>query len=137
MNDIIKVLEKEINKALKKDEIPVAALIEKNGKIICKAHNTRQGKCICINHAEVLAILKAEKKLKDWRLNGCNMYVTLEPCNMCRKIIEEARIDNVYYFLPANSNKKKKLTKYQQCINCSYFVDKYSSLIKKYFNNKR
>lgn len=137
MNKIIKILKKEIDKAIKEDEIPVAAIIEKDGKIISKAHNTRQNKYSCINHAEIIAILKAEKKIRDWRLNNYNLYVTLEPCDMCKKVIEESRIKNVYYILPSKYNKKADQTMYQQNILCNDFVDEYNQIIKEYFNNKR
>lgn len=88
-------------KSLKKSEVPIAALIiDENGKIISKAYNTRNIKQQTINHAEILAITKANKKLKSWRLNNCTLYVTIEPCNMCKSVIKESRIQNVYYLLP-------------------------------------
>ncbi len=85
-------------KALKNDEIPVAAIIVKNGKIISRAYNKRRSKSNPLLHAEVQAIVKASKKIKDWRLSGCEMYVTLEPCHMCKEVIKESRIEKVYYF---------------------------------------
>ena len=88
-------------KSLKKSEVPIAALIiDENGKIISKAYNTRNIKQQTINHAEILAITKANKKLKSWRLNNCTLYVTIEPCDMCKSVIKESRIQNVYYLLP-------------------------------------
>ena len=88
-------------KSLKKSEVPIAALIiDENGKIISKAYNTRNIKQQTINHAEILAITKANKKLKSWRLNKCTLYVTIEPCDMCKSVIKESRIQNVYYLLP-------------------------------------
>lgn len=99
---------KEANKALKKDEVPVGAVIVYNGKIIAKAHNTRQKSKDSTNHAEILAIRKACKKLKDFRLNETEMYVTLEPCLMCLGAILNARIKTVYY--GASNNKDNALT---------------------------
>ena len=88
-------------KSLKKSEVPIAALIiDENGKIISKAYNTRNIKQQTINHAEILAITKANKKLKSWRLNKCTLYITIEPCDMCKSVIKESRIQNVYYLLP-------------------------------------
>ena len=88
-------------KSLKKSVVPIAALItDENGKIISKAYNTRNIKQQTINHAEILAITKANKKLKSWRLNKCTLYVTIEPCDMCKSVIKESRIQNVYYLLP-------------------------------------
>ena len=109
---------KESLKANKKNEIPVGAVIVKNNKIISKAKNNRQKKYNVLGHAEIIAILKAEKKLKDWRLDGCTLYVTLEPCDMCYKIINESRIDKVEYLVSKNKvvNKKYKelSNKYQE-----------------------
>ena len=74
---------KEAKKAYKKLEIPVGAVIVKDGKIIAKAHNLKETKNSSISHAEILAIEKANKKLNAWRLENCEMYITLEPCMMC------------------------------------------------------
>ena len=87
----------EAEKALKADEVPVGAVIVKDGKIIAKAHNLTEKKQIATCHAEILAIKKACKKLKSWRLNGTEIYVTTEPCAMCAGAIANARIDKVYF----------------------------------------
>lgn len=99
---IEKELNKLLNKALKKSEVPVAALIVKDNKIISKAYNKRNSTKNPLKHAEILAILGAVKKIKDWRLDECEMYVTLEPCHMCREIIKESRIKKVYYYTEKN-----------------------------------
>lgn len=88
---------KEANKALKKGEVPIGAVIVKNDKIISRAHNMKENKNISTYHAEILAIQKACKKLKNWRLNGCTMYVTVEPCAMCCGAIKESRISTLVY----------------------------------------
>lgn len=87
---------KEAEKAYMKLEVPVGAVIVKNGKIIARAHNLRESKNTSLAHAEILAISKACKKLKSWRLEGCQMYVTLEPCPMCAGAIIQSRIEKVY-----------------------------------------
>ena len=87
---------KEAEKAYKKEEIPVGAVIVKNGKIIARAHNLREKKQSAVAHAEILAIEKANKKLNSWRLVDCDMYVTLEPCTMCMGAIISSRIRNLY-----------------------------------------
>ena len=87
---------KEAQKALAKDEVPIGAVIVLDGKIIARAHNQRQSKKIATHHAEILAIEKACKKLDAWRLEDCDMYVTLEPCSMCAGAIMNARIKNLY-----------------------------------------
>lgn len=87
---------KEAQKAYNKLEIPVGAVIVKDGKIISKAHNIKEEKQDTTKHAEIIAIQKASKKLETWRLNDCEMYVTLEPCSMCAGAIIQSRIKKVY-----------------------------------------
>ena len=87
---------KEAKKAYKKLEIPVGAVIVKNGEIIARAHNKKESKKDTTKHAEILAIQDASKKLDNWRLMGCEMYVTLEPCPMCAGAIIQSRIKKVY-----------------------------------------
>lgn len=84
-------------RAYKKNEVPIGAVIVKDGKIISKAYNQREKKQNAIKHAEIIAIDKACKKLKSWRLDGCTLFVTLEPCPMCSGAICNARIDKVVY----------------------------------------
>ena len=86
----------EAKKAYEKLEVPVGAVIVKNGKIIARAHNEKETKFDTTKHAEILAIQKASKKLKSWRLIDCDMYVTLEPCPMCAGAIINSRIRKVY-----------------------------------------
>lgn len=87
---------KEAQKAYKKLEVPVGAVIVKNGEIIAKAHNLKETKLDTTKHAEILAIQKASKKLKSWRLLDCEMYITLEPCTMCAGAIINSRIKKIY-----------------------------------------
>lgn len=87
---------KEAKKAYGKEEVPVGAVIVKNGKIIAKAHNLKETKKDTTCHAEILAIQKASKKLNAWRLEDCEMYVTLEPCSMCAGALIQSRIKKVY-----------------------------------------
>ena len=87
---------KEAEKAYKKLEVPVGAIIVKDGKIIARAHNQKETKIDTTKHAEILAIQKASKKLKSWRLIDCEMYITLEPCSMCAGAIINSRIKKIY-----------------------------------------
>jgi len=87
---------KEAKKAYDKEEIPVGAVIVKEGKIISRAHNLKELKKNTIKHAEILAIEKASKKLSSWRLEECELYVTLEPCAMCAGAIINSRIKKIY-----------------------------------------
>ena len=84
-------------KAYSKEEISIGAVIVKDNKIISSAHNTREKSQIATHHAEILAIEKACKKLKSWRLDDCDIYVTLEPCPMCAGAIANARIKEVVF----------------------------------------
>ena len=87
---------KEAKKAYEKLEVPVGAVIVKNGKIIARAHNLKETKKDTTKHAEILAIEKASKKLNAWRLLDCEMYITLEPCSMCAGAIINSRIKKIY-----------------------------------------
>lgn len=86
---------KEAKKAYDKDEVPVGAIIVKDNKIIARAHNVKELKKDTTKHAEILAIQKASKKLDTWRLEGCTMYVTLEPCVMCTGATIQSRLDKL------------------------------------------
>ena len=88
---------KEARKAEIKDEVPIGAIIVQDGKIIARAHNLMEKTQFATAHAEILAINKACKKLKSWRLDGAEMYVTIEPCSMCAGAIVNARIKTVYF----------------------------------------
>ena len=95
-------------KACKKDEVPIGAVIVQNGRVIAKAFNKREHSNDATAHAEILAIKKACKKIKDFRLINCDMYVTLEPCAMCMGAILNDRITNLYF--GAYANKPNTLT---------------------------
>ena len=87
---------KEAKKAYKKKEVPIGAVIVKDNKIIARAHNLRETKKKATAHAEILAIEKACKKLGAWRLENCDLYVTLEPCTMCAGAIINSRIKRLF-----------------------------------------
>ncbi len=87
---------KEAKKAKKLNEVPIGCVIVKDNKIIGRGYNRRMKDKNTLSHAELNAIKKASKKLKDWRLDDCEMYVTTEPCQMCSGAIVQARIKKVY-----------------------------------------
>lgn len=87
----------QAKKALKNNEVPVGAVIIKNNKIISKAYNKKEKAKNSTKHAEIIAISKACKKLKNWRLEDCEIYVTMEPCMMCSGAIEQSRIKKIIY----------------------------------------
>jgi tRNA(adenine34) deaminase len=82
------------------DEVPVGALIVRDGQIISRAYNTRETSKCATHHAEILAIEEACRVLGGWRLPGCTLYVTMEPCAMCAGAIINARIPRVVYGAP-------------------------------------
>ena len=88
---------KEAAKAPSEHEVPVGAVVVCGGRIIARAHNRRENKQSATAHAEILAIEKACRKLKSWRLEGCELYVTLEPCPMCAGAIVQSRIEKVFF----------------------------------------
>ena len=93
----MKIALKEARKAFSKGEIPVGAVIVQNGKIIARAHNLRESKQNVIKHTEIIALEKACAKLKNWRLIGCSIYVTMFPCPMCASAINQSRISKLVY----------------------------------------
>lgn len=93
----MKIALKLAKKALKHGEVPVGAIIVKDNKIISKAYNKKEKIYDVIKHAEIIAISKACRKLKNWRLENCEMYVTMEPCMMCSGAIEQSRLKKIIY----------------------------------------
>jgi len=96
---------KYAKKAYDLGEIPIGAVIVKDNKVISYGYNTKEKNNNVLKHAELIAIEKASKKLNNWRLDGCDIYITLDPCPMCASAIHQARINNVYSALN-NSNSK-------------------------------
>ena len=88
---------KEAKKARDKEEVPIGAVIVKAGKVISRGYNLRENKQNSLKHAEIIAIDKACKKLGNFRLENCDLYVTVEPCLMCAGAIVQSRIRKVYF----------------------------------------
>ena len=121
-------------KAYRKGEVPVGAVIVKKNKILSTAYNKKNKTKRTIDHAEILAIIKANKKLHDWRLNDCILYVTLKPCDMCIGALKESRISKIIYACDTSCN--------SNAINCIQLSDKNmnkesSDLLKNFFSNRR
>ena len=136
----------EAKKAAKEDEVPIGAVIVKDNKVISRGHNKREAKNDVTSHAEIEAIRKASKKLNDWQLIDCDLYVTIEPCVMCMGAIIQSRIKNVYYgsedpkggAVVSSLNMKdiKNLNHYPS-IEGGILKEECSKVIKDYFKNKR
>lgn len=124
-------------KAAKINEVPVSALIVRNNKIIAKAYNKRNKSKSILDHAEVLVIKKASRKLHDWRLNDCNLYVTLKPCNMCQTIINQSRLKNVFYLIDKSENKKEYYKTNYEKVNEHKYEQEYKTILSIFFSKKR
>ena len=93
----MKLALEEADKAAKKSEVPVGAVIVCDGEVVSSAHNLTNTLRDVTAHAEILAIREAEKRIGDWRLDNCELYVTLEPCMMCMGAIINSRIKRIYF----------------------------------------
>jgi len=134
-----------IDEAKKSDgDVPVGAVIVKNGVIIAQAHNTKEKDNDITSHAEILAIREAERKLNNWRLEGCEIYVTLEPCPMCGWAILQSRINNIYfgsYDMNYGSFSSKidlrQISPYKPNIRGGIMEDECDKLLNDFFNTIR
>ena len=137
---------KQAKKAAQKDEVPIGCVIVKDDQIIARAYNKREMKQCSTAHAEILAIEKACKKLSSWRLEDCDLYVTLEPCPMCSGAIIQSRIRNVIFgaYDPKggcmgsnmNINDVRGFNHYPD-IEGGILQDECSRLLKEFFKEKR
>ena len=128
------------------DEVPIGAVIVKDGKVIARGHNLMEKTQIATAHAEIVAINKACKKLGSWRLDDCQMYVTLEPCPMCAGAIVNARIEKVYFgaYEPKSGSASSKFDilsnsglNHTTIFEGGVLQDECSHLLKNYFKGKR
>lgn len=146
MYKFMKLAIKEAQKGAKIDEVPIGAVIVRDGKVIAKAHNLTEKTQIATKHAEIIAIEKACKKLKSWRLDGAEIFVTIEPCPMCAGAIVNARIKKVYfgaYEKKSGSAESKFSVLTESGLNHKteyeggVLEEECASIIKDYFRNKR
>lgn len=144
MNDYMKIAIIQAEKSLKYDDVPVGCVIVKNNKIISKAYNKKEKTKNITNHAEIIAINKATKKLKNWHLDDCILYTTLKPCLMCLSVIIQSRIKKVVYALENEKNNISTTTLQQIDSNSKKIIfekgqyeDKSLELLQKFFQKKR
>lgn len=136
----MKMAIKESLKALALDEVPIGCVIVKDDKVIAKAFNKRHQSNNSIAHAEIVAIQKANKKLDSWRLEDCDLYVTLEPCLMCTGAISLSRMRNVYF-----GAKQHKVSSYFENVGLNHYPNvvggilenECSNILKSFFESKR
>ncbi len=135
----------EAKKAFFADDVPVGTVIVKDSKIIAKAHNSKNKTNNAFDHAEIIAIRRAARKLNDWRLIDCEMYTTLEPCPMCAGAILNSRIKKVYAGSKSNNDENSIIIKsifnnknYCHRVEYNLIDDKRcSGLLKEFFASKR
>jgi tRNA(adenine34) deaminase len=144
MNEYMRIALEQAKKGARRGEVPVGAVLVRDGKVIAKAHNKRERKQNALAHAECLVINRACRKLRSWRLDDCVMYVTLQPCIMCAGAILNARIktlvvgalasdkggvDSLEIYSKNNLNWKTDVV-VQECEECS-------AVLKNFFAEKR
>ena len=146
MIDFMNEAKKEALKALKEDEVPIGAVIVIDNKIISRGHNEREKTQNALKHAETIAIEKACKKLKSWRLENATIYVTLEPCPMCAGAIANARIDKLVYGAKEKTSKdnlcekillSERLNHKTQIIFDNSHEEEISKMLSSFFKEKR
>ncbi len=146
LDDYMKLAMKMAEIAFMQDEVPVGAIVVKNGEVIGKGFNKVIQNNSVSSHAEILAINHASKKIKNYRLTNCEMYVTLEPCHMCVKAIVDARIDNLYFgAIEPKTGAIQSVDRFLERLDLNHRVrysgghmeEDSSNLLRKFFNSKR
>ena len=137
---------KYAEKAYKNNEVPIGAVIIKNNEVIGYGYNQKEKKNSVLEHAEIIAIRMASKKLNNWRLDDCDIYITLDPCPMCASAIKQSRIKNIYSAL-SNLDKenekvvvdilKKDKTNPKVNLITNIEPDKSKKILNSFFNIKR
>lgn len=136
----------EAKKAALEDEVPVGCVIVFNDNVISKAYNKKESLKMVTGHAEIIALEEASNKMNNWRLDGCDVYITLEPCPMCASALKQARVNHIYCGLSNSDKNNFKIisdilqsdrTNPSVSITNDLAVEKVSALLKKFFENRR
>jgi len=143
LENIVNEVIKQAKMAEKVDEVPIGAVICRGGEIIARAHNIREQGNDIMGHAEIIAIKRAAKKLGSWKLDDCELYVSITPCIMCAGAIIQSRIKKVYVLLPSDCDEKFVLDIFLH--NQMHKVElrevddggRTKQILSKYFKNKR
>ena len=137
---------KYANKAYKNNEVPIGAVIVKDDNVIGYGYNQKEKKNSVLEHAEIMAIRMASKKLDNWRLDDCDIYITLDPCPMCASAIKQSRIKNIYSALSNLDKENEKVvvdilkcdkTNPEVTLISNIEPDKSKKLLNSFFNIKR
>lgn len=136
----------EAKKAALEDEVPVGCVIVFNDNVISKAYNKKESLKMVTGHAEIIALEEASNKMNNWRLDGCDVYITLEPCPMCASALKQARVNHIYCGLSNSDKNNFKIisdilqsdrTNPSVAITNDLAVEKVSTLLKNFFENRR
>ena len=138
---IYDILIKEAAVASLEGEIPISAVIVKDNDILAISHNMKEKNKTSVAHAEIIALKQASEKLNNWRLDGCEIYISLEPCTMCASAIHKSRVDKIFYFVKRpdstfdhvekNSNKKTNIE------YLDYGNGELQKILQDFFKNRR
>ena len=135
------IVYEEANKAFNVGEIPVGCIIVKNNVVIARTHNRREKMNSVLGHAELLAIQDASKLLGNWRLSGCDVYISLDPCPMCAAALNQARVRGIYCGVTSTNNDEKDVVNKIISKKIKFISDldeeRSSALLKKFFKNRR
>ena len=137
MNKYMNIAIREARIAYDEGNVPVGAVIVNNENIVSFAHNMKNTDNVSIYHAEILCIIDACKKLNTWRLNDCELYVTLKPCDMCIAAIAESRISKVFYLLDSNYEENLSSNIVNISLNRIYDCYDYNRLLSDFFKRIR
>ena len=145
MDKFLNIALEEAKIAFNLNEVPVGSVIVKDGEVIAKSHNLKRNTNNVMNHAEIISIIEASNYIGDWRLNDCEMFITLEPCPMCAGAIVGSRIRKIYIGCESNIRSNKELIKnILQNVYADHFVEieylnnkECSEILTKFFSNKR
>jgi tRNA(adenine34) deaminase len=142
----MKIALSEARMAAENGEVPVGAVIERGGEVIAVAGNEREEKKDPTAHAEIIAIRLAAERLGTWRLSGCTIYVTIEPCPMCAGAIYQARIDRLVYGAPDDKAGaagtlmdivRDKRLNHQTEVNAGILADECAAIMREFFSGRR
>ena len=136
-NNYLEKLIELASKSLETDDVPIGAIIVKNDNIIAEGVNTRQKDQNILGHAEINAILQAQKTINNWNLSDCDLYVTLKPCSMCMEIIKQSRLKTVYYLLDKPSYKKEFYKTEMKEIDNLEIKEMYAKKLSEFFKKMR
>lgn len=136
----------EAKKAFEEDEVPVGCVIVKNNQILALTHNRKEQMNSATKHAEILAVEEASSKLNNWRLDGCDVYITLEPCPMCASALKQSRVSHIFCGLSNSDSKNyeivlKILESDKNNVSVPIIndlaVEKVDKIMKDFFRNRR